>query len=120
MAAGERLICTSEALVEGGKGIRFETRWDGEAVPAFLVRFRGHPRAYVNRCAHIPVELDWDEGRFFDYSGLYLICATHGAMYLPESGQCAGGPCNRRGLQPLPVDEHDGGIYLRETAAPDV
>ena len=48
---------------------------------AFAVRFRGRVRAFLNRCGHLPVELDWEEGRFFDASGLYLICATHGALY---------------------------------------
>ena len=26
----------------------------------------GVVRAYLNRCAHVPVELDWVEGEFFD------------------------------------------------------
>ena len=60
------------------------------------------------------IELDWQEGKFFDLSGLYLICSTHGAMYSPESGRCLGGRCNGKGLTPLAVSEHDGNIYLKE------
>lgn len=120
MAGRQRLICPAADLKDGGDGIRFETRLSGEDVPAFVVRFRGCAHAYVNRCAHIPVELDWEPGRFFDYSGLYLICASHGALYAPESGRCAQGPCDRRGLIPLAVEERDGGIYLKEDDPSDV
>ena len=52
------------------------------------------------------------EGEFFDLSGLYLICSTHGATYLPESGRCVAGPCSGRGLVRLRVEETDGHVYL--------
>jgi len=43
-----------------------------------------------------------------------LICATHGAMYDPQNGTCAGGPCRGQGLHPVPVREADGRIFLEE------
>ncbi len=52
------------------------------------------------------------EGEFFDLSGLYLVCATHGAAYLPESGRCVAGPCSGKALTPLRVMESDGNVYL--------
>jgi nitrite reductase/ring-hydroxylating ferredoxin subunit len=52
-------------------------------------------------------------GQFFDSEGLYLVCATHGAAYAPDTGACAGGPCNGRGLQPVAVEEHDGYVFLK-------
>lgn len=115
MAAGERLICDSAALVEGGAGVRFSLAVRGVETPAFAIRFGGRVRGYLNRCAHVPVELDWRPGAFFDDSGLYLICATHGALYHPASGACVGGRCAGRGLIPLPVVERDGHVYLVET-----
>lgn len=121
MAARERLICASEALVEGGAGVRFEAEdpvasGDGAAppVPAFAVRFEGRVHAYVNRCGHVAVELDWQPGQFFESGGLYLICATHGALYDPATGDCLGGRCNGRGLTPLRVAEREGAVYLLE------
>lgn len=112
MAESERLICLAADLEERGRGVRFELEWRGETAPAFVVRYAGQVRAYLNRCAHVPVQLDWQTGEFFDYSKIYLICATHGALYAPDSGQCVGGRCNGKGLQALPVIERDGGIYL--------
>ncbi len=115
MAEDARLICASAALVDGGPGVRFTVCRYGADEPAFAVRYRGCVHAYLNRCGHVPVELDWQHGEFFDDSKLYLICATHGALYAPESGHCLGGRCNGRGLTKLPVEERDGNIYLIPT-----
>lgn len=113
MGDGKRLICDSAQVEERGRGVRFTIERDGEALPAFLVRYHGTVYAYVNRCAHIGIELDWAQGEFFDYSGLYLICSTHGATYLPKSGGCARGPCGGRGgLARVAVEESDGKIFL--------
>ena len=114
MARRERLICDASDLAEQGRGVRFELTRLGKAQPAFVVRFDGEPRAFLNQCGHVPVELDWQEGAFFDDSRLYLICATHGALYPPASGQCVGGRCAGRGLIPVPVVERDGHVYLLE------
>ncbi len=112
MAAAERLICRSGDLIDGGPGFRFTILQHTSEEPAFVVRFGGRVFAYFNRCAHVPVELDWQQNAFFDDSKLYLICATHGALYAPENGRCLGGRCNGRGLTPLPVEERDGAIYF--------
>ena len=114
MARRERLICAASDIAEQGKGVRFELTRHGQPQQAFVVRFDGQPRAFVNQCGHVPVELDWQEGEFFDDSRLYLICSTHGALYHPASGQCVGGRCAGRGLISLPVVERDGLVYLME------
>ncbi len=109
-AHGRCVICHSRELVERGRGVRFEISRHGEVVPAFAVRFDGKVHAYLNRCAHRSLELDWNEGDFFDAFGEHLICATHGARYAPTSGACVGGPCVRAGLVKLPVFEDDGDV----------
>lgn len=111
MAAGKRLICDAAALVEGGEGVRFTVRRGDEELSAFVVRFGGLVHGFLNRCAHIPVEMDWQEGRFFDSGGLYLICSTHGATYHPESGFCIRGPCKGQSLTRVAVEELDGKVY---------
>jgi nitrite reductase/ring-hydroxylating ferredoxin subunit len=117
MAAPERLICASSTLVEAGDGVRFEIREPGRGTPApaFVIRWRGRVYGYLNRCGHIPVELDWQHGAFFDFSRQYLICATHGALYDPATGACLGGRCEGRGLTPLPVSERQGNVYFEES-----
>ncbi|WP_109039913.1 Rieske 2Fe-2S domain-containing protein [Azospira sp. I13] len=115
MAASARLICASADLEEGGRGVRFTVTRRGREESAFAVRFSGQVRAYLNRCAHVPIELDWQHGEFFDHSKLYLVCATHGALYAPESGQCLGGRCHGKGLTPLDVEERDGAVYYLDS-----
>ena len=116
MACRERLICAASDLPEMGKGVRFEVARFGQPQQAFVVRYDGQPRAFLNRCGHVPVELDWQEGEFFDHSRLYLICSTHGALYHPASGHCVRGRCAGRGLIPVPVVERDGHVYVLENS----
>lgn len=104
-------ICDAGQVIEGGKGVRFPVRAFGDKATGFVVRYDGKTYGYLNRCAHVPIELDWAEGEFFESSGLYLMCATHGAIYVPESGYCAGGPCKGGRLRPISVSEVDGAIF---------
>jgi nitrite reductase/ring-hydroxylating ferredoxin subunit len=112
MADGERLICASQALADCGRGVRFEVQYFGQPAPAFAVRYRGEVHAYLNRCAHVAMELDWQEGAFFDADGRDLLCSTHGATYDARSGRCLGGPCNRTPLVKLRVEERSGKVYF--------
>ncbi len=112
MAEDVRLICASGDVAESGKGFRFSIDRGGRQVPAFVIRFNGQVYGYLNECAHVPAELDWMPGEFFDDSKLYLICSIHGALYAPDSGRCLGGRCQGRGLKALPVREVDGMILL--------
>ena len=112
MADAQRLICPSEALVDSGQGVRFEVEYFGEPGPAFAIRYRGRVHAYLNRCAHVAMELDWQEGVFFDADGRDLLCSTHGATYEASSGRCIGGPCNRSPLVKLRIEERDGMVYF--------
>ena len=106
-------ICVSSALEEGGKGVRFPVTAGGEDRTGFVIRYGNTVYGYLNRCAHVPIELDWNEGEFFESSGLYLMCSTHGAIYMPESGRCAGGPCRGGSLRPIAVFEQDGEVFWR-------
>ena len=112
MAESERLICPSEALADAGLGVRFEVEYFGQRAPAFAVRKGGRVHAYLNRCAHVAMELDWQPGVFFDSSGRDLICSTHGAVYEASSGRCLGGPCERTPLVKLRMKERDGRVYF--------
>ena len=108
------MICVSTQLEDGGAGVRFEIERSGESVSAFAIRHEGKVYGYLNRCGHVPVELDWQPGEFYDYSRLYLICTVHGALYDPASGECLLGRCNGHGLVPVPLTERDGGVYRKE------
>lgn len=116
MAAHESLIeiCASDVLRDGGRGVRFAIEWAGETVPAFAVRHQGRVVGYLNRCAHVAMELDWQPGEFFEPDAEFLMCATHGALYDPATGQCRGGACIGHGnLRALQLLEAEGRVYVR-------
>jgi nitrite reductase/ring-hydroxylating ferredoxin subunit len=105
-------ICNADELSDGGTGVRFDVVVDGGPATAFVVRYRGQVVGFLNRCAHVAMELDWLPGLLFDDEGRYLMCATHGAIYEPDTGACAGGPClGRGGLLRLQVRESDGRVW---------
>ena len=111
MSAAQVLICASDQLIEGGRGVRFPVSAFGDKGAGFVVRYGGKAYAYLNRCAHVPVELDWNPGEFLESSGLYIMCATHGAIYQPDTGYCTGGPCRGGRLRKINVSEEEGQIY---------
>lgn len=104
-------ICESSDVEEGGKGFRFPLLAGADEATGFVVRYDGTAHAYLNRCAHVPVELDWVQGEFFEGSGLYIMCATHGAIYVPDTGYCSGGPCRGGRLRKITLTEVDGKIF---------
>ncbi len=103
-------LCNSADLLDGGEAVPFDVLFAGQSCRAFAIRYQGAAHAYLNRCAHVAMEMDWQPNRFFDDSGRWLLCATHGAVYQPDSGECAGGPC-RGGLVKIALSEHGGVVH---------
>jgi nitrite reductase/ring-hydroxylating ferredoxin subunit len=102
-------LCPSSQLQDSGAAVPFEVRYFSQACWAFAVRYAGTVYAYLNRCSHVPMEMDFQPNQFFDLSGHWLICATHGALYAPQTGQCRMGPC-RGGLIKVSISETDGQV----------
>ena len=99
------IVLLNQVVEEKSTGLRFAIPSLGQFATGFILRFNGELYAYVNQCAHIPIELDWNQGDFLDSSKQFIVCATHGAHYLPESGQCVIGPCKGKQLKQLHVTE---------------
>ncbi|MDA8118828.1 Rieske (2Fe-2S) protein [Acidiferrobacter thiooxydans] len=105
------VVCRSDGLEDGGPGRRFALESGDEA---FVIRHHGVVHAYRNHCPHRGLELDWQEGRFFDSGGEVLVCSVHGARYDPADGRCLGGPCRNRGLAALTCREQEGMVVVEE------
>lgn len=106
------IIFNSHDLHEKSLGLKFKLPMLGDFASGFVVRYEGTAFAYVNQCAHVPVELDWKEGEFFTVNKDYLICATHGAHYEPQTGHCVMGPCKGKKLQSLPLIEQNQQVVI--------
>lgn len=109
---GEQMLalCHSADLGDAGLAVPFDVVYMGLTCRAFAIRFEGQVHAYLNRCSHVAMEMDFQPNRFFDHSGKFLICATHGAMYQPQTGECRGGPCHG-GLVKIQLSEFDGVVH---------
>ncbi len=104
-------LCASAELAERGRAVLFDILLWRQPARGFALRVDGRVVAYVNRCAHVPVEMDWQPGEFLDADRAFIVCAIHGAHYDPASGRCAGGPCGGGRLMPIAVEERDGEVY---------
>lgn len=104
-------LCASAELAERGDAVVFDVLQYGQTARAFALRIDGRVVAYLNRCAHVPAEMDWMPGQFLDADRHFILCSIHGAAYEPASGRCVGGPCGRGRLVGIEVEERDGQVY---------
>ena len=90
-------LCASGELAEGGLAVSFDVVIEGEHCRAFAIRFEGRAHAYLNRCTHVAMELDWQPNRFFD-----------------DTGEGVAGPC-QGGLLKIELTEADGVVWWHPT-----
>ena len=79
----------------------------------FAVKKDGAIFVYRNSCPHLGTQLEWQENQFLDYDGELIQCASHGALFVIESGECVAGPCAGDHLQAVEFDIRDGDIVAR-------
>jgi nitrite reductase/ring-hydroxylating ferredoxin subunit len=96
-----------------GTSKKFTMRRGQRDLEALLVNFEGNYFAYINRCPHTGITLDWVNNQFFSSDQRYLMCATHGAVFEPPTGECVWGPCFGLSLQKLEVEIEGQQIYAR-------
>lgn len=103
-----QFLCASAELSEGqSRGFNLT----GNKLLA--VRRDGQVYAYSNRCPHRGIPLEWQPNQFLDHSHSMIQCATHGALFLIESGECVAGPCAGQSLHALACEENSSGIWLK-------
>ncbi|MGH8434520.1 MAG: Rieske (2Fe-2S) protein [Pseudomonas sp.] len=101
-------LCAPEHLAEGqSRGFLLD------GLKLLAVRKDGQVYAYQNRCPHRGVPLEWLEDQFLDHSGSLIQCATHGALFLIDSGECVAGPCAGQTLDALACREDATGIWVK-------
>ena len=100
-----------------GESKKFLLDVGGREVEGFVVNFAGTHHAYVNRCRHVPMGLDWVENQFFTEDGQYIQCATHGAYYVPDTGECIAGPPCGKSLVRVPLAIEGDAIVAAEVGS---
>ena len=101
-------LCAPQELAEGqSRGFVLDQ------LNLLAVRRDGQVHAYINRCPHRGIALEWRPDDFLDDSRSLIRCATHGALFLIESGECVAGPCAGQSLTALKCREDAQGIWVQ-------
>lgn len=93
-------------VVDGGEGRE----------PIVVVRRGERVWAYVNRCPHFSVPLDFEPGEISCYRAQVLMCAHHSALFRFEDGRCIEGPCAGAGLEAVHIEVSEGYVALAQIA----
>ena len=102
-----KFLCSSVALAPNTS-----LGFDIDGCKLLAVRRDGIAYFYINRCPHRGVALEWQPGQFLDDSASLIQCATHGALFLIETGECIAGPCDGKSLVALPGREDAQGLWV--------
>ncbi|KPQ27498.1 MAG: Ferredoxin subunit [Marinobacter excellens HL-55] len=110
-------VCLAEDLVPG-VFVEFRLKEkavepEGMPLTGFVFLDGSTPKAYLNLCPHLGVELNWMPGQFMDADNLFIQCATHGALFKPGTGECIAGPCQGDVLTALNVRRQGDQIEVR-------
>jgi nitrite reductase/ring-hydroxylating ferredoxin subunit len=107
-----RIKIARENEVKEGKTVKFSFERGGKPMGGFLARFQGKLVAYENRCRHLPLSLDFHDGRFFSPDGQHFLCQNHNAIYEPLTGLCVRGPCEGESLKVLKIEIVEGEVWF--------
>ncbi len=100
-------LCHIDDIAEGrAKGFEInETRY-------FAVKRDDQLFVYKNACPHLGIPLEWHEDSFLDADGDLIQCATHGALFLIETGECVSGPCMGERLTAIEILVENGAVMI--------
>jgi nitrite reductase/ring-hydroxylating ferredoxin subunit len=104
-------ICHRNQIPENGS-----RGFDVAGQQLFAVNKRGRITVYRNQCPHLGLPLNWLPDQFLDVGRELIQCASHGALFRIDNGQCVAGPCVGKSLQAIEFQEIDGEIQVRMSA----
>lgn len=112
-AVASEVVVLRVGELSPGTSKKFLLDVDGREEECFVVNFEGQLHAWVNRCMHVPMSMDWVDNQFFTEDKRYVMCATHGAWYEPDSGECVSGPPCGKVLIRVPLEQHGNEVIAR-------
>ena len=113
-------LCVSDMEIAVGRldeledpGCREFSIGDGDwPFRGFVVRQGEDVFAYQNFCVHVGHPLNWSPNNFLTKDKSAIICASHGATYRIETGDCFAGPGSGKTLRKVDVIVRQGEIYV--------
>ena len=104
-------LCRVDDIAEGTARV-FSFGGGRELFEMFVLRRPEGLFAYVNDCPHARSPLDWRPGEFLTRDKTLLLCTMHGARFSIEDGVCVMGPCVGDSLTKVPIEAHEGAIFI--------
>ena len=100
-------LCKLEELPElSSKGFELNDR------KLLAVNYRGEYYVYENSCPHRSIPLEWQPDQFLDYDKTFIQCATHGALFRIDTGECIAGPCVADQLTAIPCEIRGDTLFV--------
>jgi nitrite reductase/ring-hydroxylating ferredoxin subunit len=81
------------ATLPPGESRTFSFERRGTTLEGFLLHHSTGFFAYANVCPHWSVDLDLGFGDFYAEDLDRIVCKNHGALFIPQTGECSAGPC---------------------------
>lgn len=109
-ASGTLLCRVDEIEDPGAKGFVFGAnveRWE-----MFVVRIGDRVYGYENACPHIGTPLETFADQFLTPDRRQILCTTHGARFMIETGACVSGPCRGDALRAVALEIADGNVRV--------
>jgi nitrite reductase/ring-hydroxylating ferredoxin subunit len=91
------------ATLAEGESKAFTYERAGKTLEGFLLHHASGFFAYANVCPHWFVDLDLGFGDFYAADLDRIICKNHGALFMPQTGECTAGPCAGMSLERFEV-----------------
>ncbi|MCH8105568.1 MAG: Rieske 2Fe-2S domain-containing protein [Proteobacteria bacterium] len=104
-------LCDLDRLSDPGS-FGFCVERNEQEIEGFLVKNDNRWFAYRNSCPHTGSPLDWVEHQFLYIDGALILCSTHDALFVIDTGECVVGPCLWECLEKLDIVVQGDGVYL--------
>lgn len=85
-----------------------------DGVKIIVAHKHGNFSVFENNCPHQSIPLEWMPDQFLDYDKNFIQCATHGALFKIDSGECVFGPCIGDHLTAIPFTLDDDALWLNK------
>mgnify|MGYP000278607874 CR=1 FL=1 len=106
------LLCHNDDLPEN-KTRSFSVESQQGKIDLFVVKIDNKVYGYKNLCPHLGIPLNWQPDEFLSIEETHIQCATHGALFTMETGDCIAGPCSGDKLSSLNIEQRDNEVWLQ-------
>lgn len=108
-------LCHETEVAEGdAKGFPID---GAPRTKVIVLRHGGRLIGWLDSCPHYPggTPMAWRTDAYLNKDRTKIVCASHGATFDKETGECELGPCIGKSLThvPLRVDA-DGGVHIAD------